>query len=221
MSCNCITTDNVNVVAGPHMIARCAFFKDMLEGVDCGDDVMNTTNNNESSVQLLCNSKMFLFTDEFCKFYDCNPYEYTIVNEYDANGKLTKEADFNKGRPVVKFPPLVPMVQNATTSDTKNYTRRKSAWEWLLTAMEASEYFSCEPLTVEIGRSMANIITGMDNQALEKITGVGADIWPKLAEEVILERNKGTALSDINHAEYFDTIYNSINTNSANNAANT
>ena len=217
MSCKCITTDGVNVVAGGHMIKWCSFFKDMLEGVGDTNNTNNTSD--ETEVQLLCTSKMFTFTDEFCKFYDPLAYDYAVVDQYDANGKLTRSADFDKGRPIVRFPPLLTMIQNATSTDTKNYARRKSAWEWLLTALEASEYFSCDPLTVEISRSMAYIITGMDSQALLKITGVEANIWPKLAEEVIMERNKASTTDDsIKHVEYFDAIYKSIN---ADIAANT
>jgi hypothetical protein len=197
MSCNCTTTDGKNVTAAPYMVKWCGFFKDMLEGV--GVDENDTT-----VVEILCDSKMFQFVDEFCKFYDLDPYEYQLVNSTLPDGK-TRGADFISGFPVIKFSPLYTMVKNAYNNDTATYARRKSAWLWLISALESSEYFSCQPLTTEISRSLAYLVTGMDTSATQKITGVAIEEIESITENIIVEMGHGN-----NHAEIFDDIYKSI-----------
>jgi hypothetical protein len=199
--CACTTSDGKVVIADPSTVKWCKFLTNMLEGVGTDDD--------ESCAIVMCDSNMFNFVNRFCKFYDNAPYDYAIMNQFDERGILTRKADYENGRPIIKFTPLFEMAKNACKSDTKNYAKRKAAWEWLNKALDAAEYFDCDPLITEVSRSICYIITSLDPQSIQKVTSIDADEWTRGTQEVIQERtNKSNA--KYAHSETFDSIYNML-----------
>lgn len=211
--CRCTTSDDKIVVAEPCTVKWCKFLSNMLEGVgaisandsDCTNDVCD----DQTDAIVMCDSNMFNFVNQFCKFYEDAPYEYVLLNEVDEHGNITRAADIAKGRPVVKFAPLYEMARNACTSDNKRYDKRKAAWKWFSKALDAAEYFECEPLITEVNRAIAYILTGMDNQALQKITDIDPAVWARAANELLQERNNKSN-PKLNHTEIFDAIYRTL-----------
>ncbi|AMN83880.1 hypothetical protein D5b_00461 [Faustovirus] len=207
LKCKCTTSDGKIVVAEPATVRWCKFLSNMLADLgDLGDDYAD---NDESHAVVVCDYNIFNFVNQFCKFYDASPYDYVVVNEFSNDGKLLRKADIEQGRPIVRFAPLYEMAKNACKSDTKNYTKRKAAWEWFNKALDAAEYFDCEPLITEVNRSIAYILTGLDHQALQKITGIDQDEWIKAANTVLNERLNAST-PKLNHTELFDAIYKTI-----------
>lgn len=200
--CKCTTSDDRVAIAESYTVRWCKFLTNMLECI--GDN-----NNDESNVLVVCDYNMFNFVNQFCKFYDGMPYSYTIINEFDNQGKVIRSADIENGRPIVKFEPLREMAKNACKSDKKNYAKRKAAWEWLNRALDAAEYFDCDPLIVEINRSLAYILTGLDPQAIHKITNIEPEEWINAANDVIRARINAST-PKLNHTELFDAIYKTI-----------
>nr|SMH63397.1 Hypothetical protein FSTVLC9_362 [Faustovirus] len=210
LKCKCTTSDGKIVVAESATVKWCKFFSNMLEDIGASDaSAQSDPDNDESMAVVICDQGMFNFVNQFCKFYDGAPYTYALIDEYDVHGKLTRRADIECGRPTIKFAPLYDMAKNACKSDTKKYDKRKLAWRWFNKALDAAEYFDCDPLITEVNRSMAYLLTGMDHQALYKITDIESDIWIHASNEVLQERiNNSTP--KLNHTEIFDAIYKTI-----------